>query len=1136
MLNRPNTLFNRIAKPVLGFGLVFAVLVLLVQIVLQEKNLTRELQGRAELLAATYQALLTQSEPQSALERLISLRQGDVLVTQLGVLDTRSGRYLYSTPDDWSGQSMEEAGNLARLEPGRQTWWLRGSALQSIVVPMSTGDPAKTVSLVAILDGRQVVAGLGATLRAIVITTLGGVLLLALGAYALVRTQVLRPIDAIRHAVEQRRQGAFSPIPKLRDDEIGSLAELLEFSLVERERLDDQLKLMSQAIQGSRNEVYIIDADDLSIHLANRTAQRNLGYTREELLQIQVPVVAQELQDAQYLDELAAKLQANMELTQRYTHTRKDGSEYPFEFTAMLVVQNERSWIIVLGNDVSEKFAQEEALRLSEERLNLAVQGSNDGVFDYDLEQGELYLSERVRGWLDYDDCPVSSQQERIDWAVARIHSDDMPAVRIAVHQCVQAGEEFDLEFRFRGGRGGYRWLQVRGRSLGSEGREARRITGFVSDITRRKVAEILLKDTVTRLGAVLDNITDGIVTLNVDGEVCAINPACEQMLSCDRDTLISQPFRDRLAIEPVGWEELADRQLRECVAIRGEGELFPAEFAVTRLEAGSDERFIVVFRDISQRKRTEDELHEAVARAEAATRAKGDFLATMSHEIRTPMNGVLGMTQLLLDMRLSEEQRETAEIIHASGEALLTIINDILDFSKIESGKLRFETIPFDLRTAVREVMDLLGANRPQLELYIDYPATVPGHLLGDLGRIRQVLMNLIGNAVKFTDAGNVVVRVEDLQSDVTPSDSSMRTFARLKVTVADSGCGISASAQEHLFNSFTQADASTTRKHGGTGLGLAISRRLVDLMGGEIGFTSTEGVGSQFWFTLNLPTYHEDSPVVPAVLSGQPLLLVNGNETGRAIYTAALRDAGMKVEAVDGVTGALERLGAGHYRFVLIDQTLADGDGFELAVECRQRWPACKIVMTLSNETRGAAIDRAVIDGRAIRPVLPGTLVILLNDLITRPIERREFVSATEDAAVARPAGAQRVLLAEDNVINQKVAVRMLEKLGCQVDVAANGQEAVDLWEQRSYSIIFMDCQMPEVDGLEATRQIRQLEMLDGVRTPIVAMTANAMARDEQNCRAAGMDDYLSKPVKTDQLKSVLSRWCEDSGSGSG
>ena len=201
MLNRPNTLFNRIAKPVLGFGLVFAVLVLLVQIVLQEKNLTRELQGRAELLAATYQALLTQSEPQSALERLISLRQGDVLVTQLGVLDTRSGRYLYSTPDDWSGQSMEEAGNLARLEPGRQTWWLRGSALQSIVVPMSTGDPAKTVSLVAILDGRQVVAGLGATLRAIVITTLGGVLLLALGAYALVRTQVLRPIDAIRHAV-----------------------------------------------------------------------------------------------------------------------------------------------------------------------------------------------------------------------------------------------------------------------------------------------------------------------------------------------------------------------------------------------------------------------------------------------------------------------------------------------------------------------------------------------------------------------------------------------------------------------------------------------------------------------------------------------------------------------------------------------------------------------------------------------------------------------------------------------------------------------------------------------------------------------------------------------------------------------
>ncbi|MCB1683191.1 MAG: PAS domain S-box protein, partial [Pseudomonadales bacterium] len=823
-LKRREHLFFRIAKPILGFGIVFAALVLLVQGAQQEKNLTRELQDRAGILTTTFESLLVAASPEEALEVLAGHNEGGVGIARLALLNAQGSRVIASVPPDWSGALWTDIAELNPLIEGRHAWWLDGPSLQTLVLPASGPGLGSDSQLLVTLDGTLIVDKMHETLRASLLTTLVGVLMFALGASLIVRTQVLRPIDAIKDAVEKRRQGNVVPIPKLRDDEIGALAELLETSLAEGERLDDQLKLMSQAIQGSRNEVYIIDADDLRLHLANRSAQKNLGYTKEELTGMQVPEIARELQDEAYLSELAGYLATGGELTHRYTHTRKDGTVYPFEFTAIPVIQHKRAWLLVLGNDVTEKHAQEEALRASEERLKLAVQGSNDGVFDYDIESEELYLSERLRGWLELEDEDSGIQLPPIEWASSRVHEEDLSTVRMAVLSCLSEGQEFDTEFRFRNNSGVYRWMQVRGHSAKGETRETRRITGFVSDITRRKVAEILLKDTVSRLGAVLDNITDGIVTLNEAGEVCAINPACEVMLQVSRDVLISRPFAERLTIGQTGWDALADRQLRECVAARGEGDLFPVEFSVTRLDTGSDERFIVVFRDISQRKRAEDELHQAVARAQAATLAKGEFLATMSHEIRTPMNGVLGMTQLLMDMQLNEEQRETAEVIHASGEALLTIINDILDFSKVESGKLQFETMPFDLRVTIREVMDLLSANKRQIELYIDFARDVPGNLLGDLGRVRQVLMNLIGNAVKFTQEGSVVVRVTDEQADLQGSGLQQRTFARLKVSVKDTGCGIAERAQSRLFDSFTQADASTTRKHGGTGLGLAI------------------------------------------------------------------------------------------------------------------------------------------------------------------------------------------------------------------------------------------------------------------------------------------------------------------------
>ncbi|MCB1684278.1 MAG: response regulator, partial [Pseudomonadales bacterium] len=320
-----------------------------------------------------------------------------------------------------------------------------------------------------------------------------------------------------------------------------------------------------------------------------------------------------------------------------------------------------------------------------------------------------------------------------------------------------------------------------------------------------------------------------------------------------------------------------------------------------------------------------------------------------------------------------------------------------------------------------------------------------------------------------------------------------------------------------------------------GGTGLGLAISRRLVELMGGEIGFSSVEGEGSEFWFTLNLPTYSEEAIVVPASLAGQRLLLVIESDVGRRIYQSALREAGLTVEAVRDLAQADRLLSYGEYRFVLLDQKFLIDDHLEAIAGWKQQDPDLRIVACVAADARSGEIRAGVIDARIIKPVLPGTLVTLLDDLVSRPDDARKPKAAGRRMEIASQGHRRRVLLAEDNVINQKVAVRMLEKLGCRVDVAANGEEAVNMWEQFPYEIIFMDCQMPEVDGIEATRQIRQLEILDGAHTPIIAMTANAMERDEQNCRAAGMDDYLSKPVKADQLRGILERWGKATGARS-
>ena len=655
----------------------------------------------------------------------------------------------------------------------------------------------------------------------------------------------------------------------------------------------------------------------------------------------------------------------------------------------------------------------------------------------------------------------------------------------------------------------------------------------------------ISLSQREQRLNTILDTAADAIIGISEGGLIESFNRAAERMFGYQADEVIGRPVEMRMSRSTgtarprfvdsyveTGQATTVVGQVRDDVARRRGGGEFPIQLSVSEVVDESGRSFTGIVRDMTEIKQAEQRLREQASearalatRAEAAAASKADFLATLSHEIRTPMNGVIGMTGLLLGTELDEEQLQYGNAIRSSGETLLSLINEILDFSKIEAGRMELESLSFSLRDTVYEIAELLSHREDvrDIELIVRYPSHVPQQVIGDAGRVRQILLNLGSNAIKFTAEGHVAFSVEDVRQRADGAHY-------LRVAVTDTGIGVPSDLQDAIFEEFTQVDASTTRTHGGTGLVLAIVRHLVQAMDGVVRVDSTLGEGSTFSIEVPFPLDDRAIPQPPAGIAAARVLVLAERQLTREELIDQLLGWGLDVTGAAGPEEAISLLNDAAAAERPFDVVVCDGNGadagagtIELLRAGCPRFAQTRVLLVVAPDARARA--RLAVDDAAIvtHPPHPSRLLDALATAMG--VVRTEASTTIADALIEQPARGARVLVAEDSTVNQILAERMLAKLGCHVEVVANGREAVEALAAAPYDIVFMDCQMPEMDGYEATRRIREGDRQPNV--PIVAITANAMDGDLERCLAAGMDDYVAKPLRLGQMPAVLDRW---------
>jgi PAS domain S-box-containing protein len=680
-------------------------------------------------------------------------------------------------------------------------------------------------------------------------------------------------------------------------------------------------------------------------------------------------------------------------------------------------------------------------------------------------------------------------------------------------------------------------WFKVSSYPVRLDGGEFHWVTYVLGNITEAKLAEAEIRRQKQYFESLVENSPVAIVILGLDQKIISLNPAFEDLFGYRLEEVEGQ-ILDVLLVPEGEYEEAVKctEQVIRGGAVHNYGQRRRKDNSIVDVEifgvpvnvGGEMVGALGLYHDIT-------EIMRARKEAEEANQAKSEFLANMSHEIRTPMNGVIGMLELALDTNLSSEQRDFLETSRESADSLLGILNDILDFSKIAAGQLDLEEIDFDLRTTVEGVAHSLAqrAETKNLEMACMINHDVPLRLNGDPGRLRQILVNLVGNGIKFTNQGEVVIRVAMVAEE--------EEQVTLRFEVADTGIGIPDDRMQTIFERFIQVDSSTTRKYGGTGLGLAICKQLVEMMSGEIGVDSTIKKGSTFWFTVVVEKRDElEEPLLPTVdLNDLHILVVDDNQTNRLILINMLEKVGCKVKAIDSGVRAVEELRcASHvedpYQIVLLDMQMPEMDGEETLTMIKKD-PLVKDVIVVVLTSIGRRGDAARLEalgcaGYLLKPIKQKQLYEALSTILSQQLEfegeKQKKQIVTGHLVSEKIRQRTRILLAEDNPINQKLVVMMLQKAGFSLDVVENGQQAIEALRKQNYNLVLMDVQMPDVDGLEATRQIREMENNDQ-RTPIIAMTAHAMKGDRELCLAAGMDDYLSKPLVPEDVFAAIERW---------
>lgn len=793
----------------------------------------------------------------------------------------------------------------------------------------------------------------------------------------------------------------------------------------------------------------------------------------------------------------------------------------------------------LLREENEERRRVERMLKVSDERLRLALDATDIGIFEWDCVADLIHYSHGLRSMLGLPPGDEASTPET--WQ-SLIHPDDLAGYRVIIQTQLDGAKHFsDPEYRVRTVTGEWRWLYMRAKTVGhaKDGR-ATRIVGTLQDVTARRESEDALRhsQSAARKLSLVASRTDNLVLIATpDGTIEWVNESFERVMEYSL-----QEVTGRNPTTFMIGPETNPRTIRRIKAAMAQGEGISTdivnysksgrkyhlhlEIQPVRNERGVLENFIAIEADITARVETENALRRAKAEADTASRAKSDFLAAMSHEIRTPMNGVIGMTSLLLDTQLSHDQRDSVNTIRTSGEALLTIINDLLDFSKIESGKLDLEHQPFELATCLEDTLDLFSGQAAARRIEIAYhiESGVPAVVLGDVNRLRQILSNLINNAIKFTPRGSVTVVISPASAH--PKHPLRPNHTMISFAVRDSGIGIPHDRLDRLFKPFSQVDSSTTRKYGGTGLGLVICHRLCALMGGSISVRSAVNEGSTFHFTVQVePVRFEPSiPPLPDALKKTPVLCVDDNPVGLAHLSAFLRDAGLDARTASTSADAASLLASGPPpSAVLLDLDLADGASPLISDLIRHRLPLLGILPT------GGAIAPDWTSGLRFtaiaRPLRTLALVRAFHTLFPTRNDRPATTHTGDHPNLASQIPLN-VLLVEDNPVNQKVALRFLERIGYRADAVGNGLEAVQALGTHHYQLVLMDLQMPEMDGFEATRQIRR--NLPPHRQPcIIALTANALQSDRDLCIASGMNDFITKPIKLTDISDIIHRY---------